>query len=113
MKTLTLAALILLAITSSAQRSTRHSPVVNSCWGPAHRSARSGPIMVTGGIALITAAVLENRVSGDWKTLYVKGQPQSTYVPANILTSFPQNILLGVGVGLTIAGLFDMKEKNY
>jgi hypothetical protein len=69
--------------------------------------------MVTGGIALITAAVLQNRVSGEWKTLYVKGQPQSTYVPANILSSFPQNVLLGVGVGLTITGLFNMKEKTY
>ena len=69
---------------------------------------KNGPIMLVGGVTLITASVLENNAQGDWKYTYSAKTNSFTkeYVRPNIFKNTPVNIIFGVGVTLTVTGLF-------
>jgi hypothetical protein len=69
---------------------------------------KNGPIMLVGGVSLLTASVLENNAQGDWVYSYSQKTNSFTkqYVKPNILTNTPVNIIFGVGVTLTVTGLF-------
>ena len=69
---------------------------------------KNGPIMLVGGVSLLTASVLENNAQGDWVYSYSQKTNFFTkqYVKPNILTNTPVNIIFGVGVTLTVTGLF-------
>ena len=64
--------------------------------------------MLVGGVSLLTASVLENNAQGDWVYSYSQKTNSITkqYVKPNILTNTPVNIIFGVGVTLTVTGLF-------
>ena len=68
---------------------------------------KNGPIMLVGGVSLLTASVLENNAQGDWVYSYSQRTNSFTkqYVRPNILTNTPVNIVFGVGVTLTATGL--------
>jgi hypothetical protein len=69
---------------------------------------KNGPIMLVGGVSLLTASILENNAQGDWVYSYSQKTNSFTkqYVKPNILTNTPVNIIFGVGVTLTVTGLF-------
>jgi hypothetical protein len=69
---------------------------------------KNGPIMLVGGVSLLTASILENNTQGDWVYSYSQKTNSFTkqYVKPNILTNTPVNIIFGVGVTLTVTGLF-------
>lgn len=69
---------------------------------------KNGPIMLVGGITLITASVLENNAQGDWVYTYSpkSGTFTKEYVRPNIFKNTPVNIFFGVGITLTVTGLF-------
>jgi hypothetical protein len=64
-------------------------------------------IITVSGVILTTASILDNVNKGYWANT-VNGRQ---YVYPNIITHFPQNIMLGAGVSLTIGGLFSFKRK--
>jgi hypothetical protein len=64
-------------------------------------------IITVSGFVLTSAAVLDNLNKGQWVNT-VDGRK---YVYPNIITNSPQNIMFGVGVSLTIGGLFSFKHK--
>jgi hypothetical protein len=69
---------------------------------------KNGPIMIVGGVVLLTASILENETQGYIKTTYNTrtGQFEKTVVRPNILTNFPVNVMFGVGITLTIGGTY-------
>ena len=68
---------------------------------------KNGPIMLVGGVTLLTASILENNSQGDWVYTYSYANSSFTkeYVRPNILTNYTVNIFFGVGVTLTATGL--------
>jgi len=64
-------------------------------------------IITVSGVVLTTTAILDNVNKGRWANTANGRQ----YVYPNIITSFPQNVMLGAGVSLTIGGLFSFKKK--
>lgn len=70
------------------------------------RKDRAATITVS-GVVLTSAAILDNLNKGEW----VNTANGRQYKYPNILTSFPQNIMFGVGVSVTIGGLFSFGRK--
>lgn len=69
---------------------------------------KNGPIMLVGGVTLITTSVIDNNSQGYWKHTYSAKTNSYTkqYVKPNILANTPVNIIFGVGVTLTVTGFF-------
>lgn len=70
------------------------------------RKERAAVITVS-GVVFTTTAILDNLNKGKW----VNTANGRQYVYPNIITSFPQNIMLGAGISLTIGGLASFKRK--
>lgn len=70
------------------------------------RQERAITITVS-GVVLTSAAIFDNLNKGEWANTANGRQ----YKYPNIITSFPQNVMLGAGVSLTIGGLFSFKRK--
>jgi hypothetical protein len=68
---------------------------------------KNGPIILVGGVSLLTASILENNTQGNWVYSYsqITNSFTKQYVRPNILTNTPVNIVFGVGVTLTATGL--------
>lgn len=68
---------------------------------------KNGPIMLVAGSVLITASILENNAQGDWVYTYSpsSGTYTKVYKRPNILKNTPANIMLGVGITLSVSGL--------
>jgi hypothetical protein len=64
-------------------------------------------IVTVTGFIFTSAAILDNVNKGRWANTTNGRQ----YIYPNIITSFPQNIMLGAGVSLTIGGLASFKRK--
>ena len=64
-------------------------------------------IITVSGVIFTSAAILDNVNKGRWANTTNGRQ----YIYPNIITSFPQNMMLGAGVSLTIGGLFSFKKK--
>jgi hypothetical protein len=69
--------------------------------------SKNGPIMVVAGVTLTTASIIQNNSDGQYVTTYsvFTNSYTTNYVKPNILSNTPTNIMLGVGVTLTITGL--------
>jgi hypothetical protein len=70
------------------------------------RKERAAVITVS-GVVFTTTAILDNLNKGKW----INTTNGRQYIYPNIITSFPQNIMLGAGVSLTIGGLASFKRK--
>jgi hypothetical protein len=69
--------------------------------------SKNGPIMVVAGVTLTTASIIQNYSDGVYLKTYPNyyGNYVMSYNTPNIFTNTPNNIMLGVGVTLTITGL--------
>ena len=70
------------------------------------RKERAAVITVS-GVVFTTTAILDNLNKGKW----INTTNGRQYAYPNIITSFPQNIMLGAGISLTISGLASFKRK--
>jgi len=70
------------------------------------RQERAITITVS-GVVLTSAAILDNLHKGEW----VNTANGRQYKYPNIITSFPQNVMFGAGISLTIGGLFSFGRK--
>ena len=68
---------------------------------------KNGPIILVGGVTLLTASILENNSQGDWVYTYSPKTNSFTkeYVRPNILANTPVNVIFGIGVTFTATGL--------
>ena len=64
-------------------------------------------ILTVSGFIFTSAAILDNVNKGRWANTTNGRQ----YFYPYIITSFPQNIMLGAGISLTISGLASFKRK--
>jgi hypothetical protein len=68
---------------------------------------KKGPVILVGGVSLLTASILENNAQGEWVYSYSQrtNSFKKNYVRPNILLNTPVNIVFGVGITLTATGL--------
>lgn len=69
---------------------------------------KEGPIMIVAGITLTTTSIIQNNVDGYYSNTYSNFSNTYTviYNKPNILTNYPNNFMFGLGVTITVTGLF-------